>query len=76
MLIPDICIMPYTSHKSAFTAIISLGPQVGVLGQANCEIGGKLLWLTFYRYKREGCILYVSCKYLNVLHKSLLPIEI
>ena len=43
VLIPDICIMPYTSHKSAFTSIISLGPQVGVLGQANCEIGGKLL---------------------------------
>lgn len=43
ILIPDICIMPYTSHKSAFTSIISLGPQMGVLGQANCEIGGKLL---------------------------------
>lgn len=43
ILIPDICIIPYTSHKSAFTSIISLGPQVGVWGQANCEIGGKLL---------------------------------
>ena len=26
VLIPDICIMPYTSHKSAFTSIISFNP--------------------------------------------------
>ena len=32
IVIPDICIMSYTSHKSAFTSIISLGVLRWVCG--------------------------------------------